>query len=149
LSWVVIANNGCLPIPRTYTKAELLGTYEVKYSFGTDTLILNADNTYEQRFVDKAGKVFINRGKRDFKGGRDNQVALINAIDVCDPFGKFTSTTPQRGYSLRSFGWYRGTVISVSEDLGLYMRKNSVIAAQASNKTVQPMANAPKVKRRN
>jgi len=131
LSWVVIANNGCLPIPRTYTKAELLGTYEVKYSFGTDTLILNADNTYEQRFVDKAGKVFI------------------NAIDVCDPFGKFTSTTPQRGYSLRSFGWYRGTVISVSEDLGLYMRKNSVIAAQASNKTVQPMANAPKVKRRN
>ena len=40
LSWLVIANNGCLPIPRTYAKAELLGTYEIKYSFGTDTLIL-------------------------------------------------------------------------------------------------------------
>jgi hypothetical protein len=123
LFWLIIAQNGCVPIPRTYTKAELIGTYEISYSFGTDILILNSDNTYEQRFVDKSGKAFINRGKWDFEGGRDNQVSLINAVDVCDPFGKFASTTPHRGYSLRSFGWYRGTVISVNEDLGLYMRK--------------------------
>ena len=112
-----------MPISRLYTKVELIGTYEITYSFGADTLILNSDNTYEQRFIDKSGKVFINRGKWDFEGGRDNQVSLINAVDVCDPFGKFTSTRPHPGYSLRSFGWYWGTVISVSEDLGLYMRK--------------------------
>src|SRR6266480_7859320 len=123
LSWPIIAQNGCVPIPRLYTKVELIGTYEITYSFGADTLILNSDNTYEKRFIDKSGKVFINRGKWDFEGGRDNQVSLINAVDVCDPFGKFTSTRPHPSYSLRSFGWYWGTVISVSEDLGLYMRK--------------------------
>ena len=123
LSSLILVQNGCVPIPRTYKKAELLGTYEIKYPFGTDTLVLNADDTYEQRFVDKAGKVYSNRGKWDFEGGRGNQVALVNAVDVCSPFGKFASTEPHRGYSLRTFGWYRGTVIAVNEDLGLYMRK--------------------------
>src|SRR6266404_1392125 len=89
LSSLILVQNGCVPIPRTYKKVELLGTYEIKYPFGTDTLVLNADDTYEQRFVDKAGKVYTNRGKWDFEGGRGNQVALINAVDVCSPFGKF------------------------------------------------------------
>ena len=112
-----------MPIPRTYTKEQLLGEYRIQYSFGADTLILNADNTYEQRFIDKAGKTFVHQGRWDFEGGRDNQVALINAVDVCDGFGRFAGTKSHLGYSLRTFGWYRGTVVSVSEDLGLYMRK--------------------------
>ncbi len=115
--------NGCVPVPRTYTKEQLIGKYQIQYSFGTETLILNADNKYEQRFIDKAGKTYVYHGKWDFEGGRDNQVALINAVDVCDGFGRFAGTEPRRGYSLRSFGWYRGTVISVNEDLGLYMRE--------------------------
>jgi len=123
LAWFTLLQNGCVPVPRNYTKAQLLGKYEIHYSFGVDTLILKEDNTYEQRFIDKDGKVFINRGKWEFDGGRDNQVALIDAVDVCSPFGAFASTSPHSGYSMRSFGWYRGTVISVNEDLGLYMHK--------------------------
>jgi len=120
---LIIMQTACVRIPRTYTKEQLVGTYEIKYSFGTDRLILNADNTYEQRFIDTAGNAYTNRGKWNFEGGRENQVALINAFDVCSAFGKFASTEPRRGYSARTFGWYGGTVIAVSEDLGLYMRK--------------------------
>jgi hypothetical protein len=123
LCFFAAAESGCVPIPRTYTEEQLIGEYQIQYSFGTDTLILNADNTYEQRFLDKAGKAYVHRGKWDFEGGRNNQVALINAVDVCDGFGRFAGTEPHRGYSLRSFGWYRGTVVSVNEDLGLYMQK--------------------------
>lgn len=114
---------GCVPIPRKYPEKELLGEYEIKYSFGVDTLVLNGDHLYEQRFTDTSGKTFIHKGKWRFEGGRSNQVALIEAVDVCDAFGSFASTEPQRGYSLRTFGWYGGIVISMSEDLGLYMRK--------------------------
>jgi hypothetical protein len=123
---VVIAEAGCVPVPRKYTKEQLVGTYEITYSFGTDTLILNSDNTYEQHFVDADGNVYTNRGKWDLEEGRDNQVALINAVDVCSPTGQFASTHPHPGWSMRSFGWawWRGrTVISVSGDLDLYMRK--------------------------
>ena len=123
---LVVAEAGCVPVPRKYAKQELFGTYEIKYSFGTDTLTLNADDSYEQRFVDISGKEHTNRGKWAFEDRSANQVALVDAFDVCSPFGKFASTVPRRGLSMRSFGWAwwrRRTVISVSEDLGLYMRK--------------------------
>ena len=123
---VILAETGCIPVPRRYTKEQLVGAYEIKYSFGTDTLVLNSDGTYEQRFVDGSGKEYTNRGQWQFEGGLDNQVALVNAFDVCSPSGEFASTIPHRGWSMRTFGWawWRGgTVISVSEDLGLYMRK--------------------------
>jgi hypothetical protein len=123
---VIIAETGCLPLPRKYTKQQVLGTYEIKYSFGTDTLVLNADDTYEQRFVDSSGKEHVNRGKWQFEGGSENQVDLIDAVHVCTPFGKFASTVSHRGVSALAFGWAwwrTGPVISVSEDLGLYMRK--------------------------
>ena len=123
---LVVAEAGCVPVPRKYAKQQLLGAYEIKYSFGIDTLVLNADETYEQRFVDSSGREHTNRGQWQFEGGTDNQVALVNAFDVCSPFGEFASTVPHRGLSMRTFGWawWRGgPVISVSEDLGLYMRK--------------------------
>ena len=123
---ILVAESGCILVPRSYAKEQLIGTYEIKYSFGTDTLMLNADDTYEQQFVDSSGKKFVNRGTWRFEGGRDNQVSLMNAFDVCGPGGQFASTSPHRGYSLRTFGWawWRGgIVISVNEDLGLYMPK--------------------------
>ena len=123
LSLFFAVESGCVPIPRSYTREQLIGEYQIRYSFGTDTLVLKADDSYEQRFIDPAGKTHIHRGTWRFEGGRDNQVSLLDAVDVCDGFGQFAGIEPRSGYSLRSFGWYRGTVISVNEDLGLYMRK--------------------------
>ncbi len=60
---------GCVPEPRTYTKQQLLGEYRIQYSFGVDTLILDANNTYEQHFTDTSGKTYTHRGKWDFEGG--------------------------------------------------------------------------------
>jgi hypothetical protein len=120
---VVMAHSACVPIPGHYTKHELVGSYEIDYPFGSDILILREDDTYEQRFTDKSGKISTNKGKWTLIPERDNQVQLENAVLVCDPFGKFASATPQQGLAYFSAGWYRGTVLTVSEDLGLYMRK--------------------------
>ena len=111
-----------MPIRCSYAKDQLVGEYQIEYSFGTDKLILNADNTYEQRFTDKGGKTYVHQGKWEFEGGRDNQVSLIDAVDVCTPSGGFAGTESHRGYSMRTFAWYYGTVES-NENLGLYMRK--------------------------
>jgi len=114
---------GCFPLPKRFAKSDVLGTYEIKYPFGTETLVLR-DDTYEQRFVDKSGKVFTASGKWTFDAAeRSNQGALENAMTLCDGFGKFESTTPQKGLHLLTFAWYGGTVISVNEDQRFIMRK--------------------------
>jgi hypothetical protein len=119
----VVGMIGCVPIPRSYTKEQLLGEYRIQYPFGVDTLILRPDNTYEQHFINTSGETFEHRGRWEFKGGRDNQVDLLDAVDVCDGFGKFASTEPQSGHSFRTFGWYGSIVISINEDAGFYMRR--------------------------
>jgi hypothetical protein len=120
---LALSVSGCVPLPKRFAKADILGTYEVRYPFGTETLVLR-DDTYEQRFVDTSGKIFTVTGTWTFDAtASSNQGALHDAMSVCDPFGKFGSTVPQRGWHLLSFAWYRGTVISLNEDLGLLMRK--------------------------
>src|SRR4051794_152736 len=114
---------GCVPIPKRFTKSEGLGTYEAQYPFGVETIELRADH-YEQRFIDSSGRIFTATGRWKFDPAASrNQGALDHAMTVCDAFGKFRSTVPQPGWRALTFGWYRGTVISVNEDLGLRMRK--------------------------
>ena len=114
---------GCYPISKRFAKSDVLGTYEINYPFGTETLVLR-DDTFEQRFVDKSGKVFTAGGKWTFDGKkRSNQGALEGAMAVCDGFGEFASTTPGSGYCLTTFAWYGGTVIVVNEDKDFFMRK--------------------------
>ena len=114
---------GCFPISKRFAASDVLGTYEITYPFGTETLVLR-DGTYEQRFVDKSGKAFTASGKWSFDATkRSNQGALEDAMSVCDGFGEFDSTTPKKGYCLATFAWYGGTVIVVNEDKGFFMRK--------------------------
>jgi hypothetical protein len=122
---LLILQIGCVPIPWRFSKKQLVGIYEIDYPFGRDTLVLRGDDTYEQRFTDRDGRTFINRGKWTLEHRWDNQVRLENAVLVCSPFGKFASTEAQQGYAFFSAGWYAGgIVLAVSEDLGLYMRKH-------------------------
>jgi hypothetical protein len=121
---LLILHSGCVPIPWRYSKEQLVGTYEIEYRFGRDTLLLHDDNTYEQRFTTKDGRVSSNRGKWTLEHRWHNQVRLENAVLVCSPFGEFSSTEPQQGYAFFSAGWYGGGIaLAISEDLGLYMRK--------------------------
>src|ERR1700731_4064297 len=118
----LLAFFGCFPLSKRFAKSDVLGTYEIKYPFGTETLMLR-DDTYEQSFVDKSGNVFTASGKWTFDAAeRSNQGALENAMTLCDGFGRFNSTTPQKGLHLLTFAWYGGTVISVNEDQGFIMR---------------------------
>ena len=121
--FLLVALSGCVPLPKRFAKADVLGTYEIQYPFGTETIVLRED-TYEQRFVDKSGKVFTVEGKWTFDGTkRSNQGGLENAMSLDDGFGRFRSTTPRQGLRALSFKWYGGTVISVNEDQGFMMRK--------------------------
>jgi hypothetical protein len=119
----LLALFSCVPLPKRFAKSDILGTYEIQYPFGTETLVLNED-TYEQRFVDKTGKVFTGNGKWTFDStARQNQGALENAMNICDGFGNFASTTPQQGRHLITFAWHGGTVIPINDDKDFYMRK--------------------------
>jgi hypothetical protein len=121
---IAVAFCGCVPVPKRFTKPDILGTYEIHYPFGTETLELRADDTYQQRFTDTSGKTFAITGRWTFDtAARSNQVALIDAMELGDGFGKFGSTVPKRGLHMRSLAWYGGTVISLNEDLGMRMRK--------------------------
>jgi hypothetical protein len=120
---LLFAFAGCVPVPKRFAKADVLGTYEIQYPFGTETLVLSED-TYEQWFVDKSGKVFTVAGKWTFKSTkRSGQGALENAMSLDNGFGRFRSTTPFKGLRILSFAWYGGTVISLNEDQGFRMRK--------------------------
>jgi hypothetical protein len=121
---VLFMHSAWVPMPWRYSKSALVGAYEINYPFGSDTLILNADDSYEQIFTAKDGRAFTNRGKWTLERRWHNQIRLENAVLVCSAFGEFASTDPQEGCSFFSAGWYGGgIVLGVSEDLGLYMRK--------------------------
>lgn len=121
---IAVAFSGCVPVPKRFAKADILGTYEIHYPFGMETLELRGDDTYQQRFTDTSGKTFTVSGMWTFDtAARSNQVALVDAMSLDDGFGKFGSTVPKRGLNMRSLAWYGGTVISLNEDLGLRMRK--------------------------
>jgi hypothetical protein len=109
--------------PREFQRSELIGTYEIRYDFGLETLSLREDGLYEQRFVDSSNKVFTAQGKWTFHGGVNNQIDLENPMPILHPFGRFGSTTPERAYSFRSFGSNRGIVIDLIPDLKFLMRK--------------------------
>jgi len=50
------------------SREELVGEYEVAYSFGVETLILNEDGTFEQQLEEeKNGVVIKNEGRWTFK----------------------------------------------------------------------------------
>jgi hypothetical protein len=108
---------------RQFSREELLGTYEIRYDFGVETLVLREDGLYEQRFVDGSGKVFTAEGKWTYHGGKENQIDIENPMPILDPFGRFGSTTPQRAYSFRTFRWNDGAVIDLIPDRTFLMRK--------------------------
>jgi hypothetical protein len=73
-------------------RADLPGIYEVTYPYGTETLKIIGDGTYEQSFG-LTGKplVSINKGKWDLKHGDlwDGNLLILNTpIIVDDGFGK-------------------------------------------------------------
>ena len=82
---VLLITAGC---SFSVTKEEVVGTYELRYSYGTETLRLNADGTFEQSFLLKEEKMpKLVRGQWQLNP-KDNTVALESTLVVDDNFGK-------------------------------------------------------------
>src|SRR4051794_40719680 len=78
LSLVVLLfmHSSCVPVPWRYSKSALVGAYEINYPFGSDTLILKPDDSYEQLFTAKDGRAFTNRGKWTLERRWHSQIRL-------------------------------------------------------------------------
>ncbi len=62
---------------------DLIGTYEAKYSYGTEILTLNSDKTYEQTFQSYKEKNLKNSGSWDYDAAT-SRVRLTNIMAVDD-----------------------------------------------------------------
>ncbi len=71
---------------RNLTRAQLVGTYRAEYSYGTETLILKPDRTYEQLFKYNKGKSLKNAGKWEYSR-QEYRLILTDAL-IVDDFDK-------------------------------------------------------------
>ncbi len=65
-------------------RSDLVGTYVVNYSHGTETLILKQDGSYEQDYMGKDGKKLANTGTWETTGPSYGNVSLFNAMEFDD-----------------------------------------------------------------
>lgn len=103
---------------------QLVGSYELKYTYGNEVLILKDDGTYSQLFGKTTQKLeLVNQdkwkiGKGDFWDGQ--LLELDGPVVVDDGFGKFSSTKKWGSalWSLRIRKHFRGKYyFLVNEDL--------------------------------
>lgn len=66
---------------------DVIGSYKVRYPYGTEELQLNKDGTYTQSvLIDGEAKAIANKGRWEFDKN-ESKVTLINAMLVDDFFG--------------------------------------------------------------
>jgi hypothetical protein len=98
---------------RAPSRSELVGTYKIRYPYGSEELRLHDDGTYFQVVrVDRGGLSAANGGKWEYRE-KDGDVSLMAALLVDDNFGKVSSTwmTPKSGiWSLEAEKWPTGRI---------------------------------------
>ena len=66
--------------------AKVCGTYAASYPYGTETLTLNRDGTFDQRVVVNRGHPVAARGRWEFDSD-DSRITLYGAMSVDNGFG--------------------------------------------------------------
>jgi hypothetical protein len=69
---------------------EVYGTYVASYPFGTDTLVLNRNGTFEQLVALKNEQPVTVRGSWDFDP-EESRIRMYDSLVVADGFGKLRS----------------------------------------------------------
>ena len=111
---------GCYPIPKEFSKNDLVGVYVLRYSFGVEELRINPDGSYVQTYFGK--RKMENSGKWQL---HQTQIMLDNALIFSDPFGKQLET-PERGNVGLDTAWYFGRlVLDANPDQGFMYEKQN------------------------
>lgn len=113
------------------TGKQMIGSYTLKWEpsrgacFGTETLKLKSNQTYQQIFVTTGGKIYRNNGTWALQQNYgDMEIYLTHAGQYSDEWHNRLAAHPQ--YEDTSFGVFkhgRNISLMVDEDLGLYYRK--------------------------
>jgi hypothetical protein len=106
------------------TAADFPGTYVVKFSHGSEILVLKSDGTYEQKYVPIAGAATqTNAGKWEFKTTPRPIVYLDDAL-LFDTRSNQPQIPPSRtvlGLSVRR--WRSEIELAINDDAGLAYQK--------------------------
>jgi hypothetical protein len=105
---------------------EIAGTYEAKYEFGTERLVLRSDGSYEQLLViASTGAKTENTGKWEFDLGR-NLVLIYRPLLFDDNLGKLNPAyaTPADGsWNLDVHKRFGTIVLSWNDDIGVDLKR--------------------------
>jgi hypothetical protein len=109
---------GCYPIPKEFSKNDLVGVYVLRYSFGVEELRINPDGSYVQMF---SGKY---KTENSGKWSQDKTHLLLgDALVFADPFGKQLEK-PEKGNVGLGTAWYFGRyVLDANPDQGFMYEK--------------------------
>jgi hypothetical protein len=98
---------------RAPSRSELVGSYKIRYSYGSEELRLYDNGTYVQIVsLDRGGLRASNSGKWEYRE-KEGELALNAPLLVDDNFGKVSSSwmSPKAGlWSLAAEKWPTGSV---------------------------------------
>ncbi len=124
IGWVCMFLAGCGQSSKM-SSSDLPGTYIAKFSHGYETLVLNSDASYEQRYSSYASTVVLtNDGKWEFYTNPHPFVSLNHAL-LFDNKSNQPQIPPTRcDLGLNILIWRGGRIeLVISEDEGLGYRK--------------------------
>lgn len=111
---------GCYPIPKEFSKSDLVGVYVLRYSFGVEELQINPDGSYVQTFTGSHQTENFGKWQKDKTG-----LLLVNALVFADAFGK-PLEKPVKGNLGLATAWYFGRfVLDANPDQGLMYEKQN------------------------
>lgn len=111
---------------RAPSRSELVGSYKIRYSYGSEELQLRDDGTYVQVVsLDRGGRA-SNSGKWEYRE-QEGDLELTAPLLVDDNYGKISSTwmSPKTGlWGLEAEKWPTGSItLYYSPDLDYRFKK--------------------------
>lgn len=124
IGWVCMFLAGCSQSSKM-SSSDFPGTYIAKFSHGYETLVLNSDGSYEQRYSSYASTaVLTNGGKWEFHA-TTNPFVVLKDVMLFDNWSDQIKTPPiKSNLGLNILIWRGGQIeLVISEDEGLGYRK--------------------------
>jgi len=120
VAFLLVGPAGCYPIPKEFSKNDLVGVYVLRYSFGIEELRINPDGTYVQTFTGKVKTENSGKWQHD-----KTSLLLRDALVFTDPFGERLER-PEKGDVGLGTAWYFGRlVLSANPDQGFMYKKQN------------------------